>query len=333
MRAKQTTPITVPCFLDFSDALAGRERMALGVGPALDVFVLALDGTPDTRLEIPGLGSIAKSQADRPQSYEVLRFTDAGAPAERLRLPAERRNFHYVQPLPDGALLLVGARCSYVAKGRHERNAIVYGRDGTPLRELTLGDGIQDVQATAEGRLWVSYFDEGVIGNHGWGRGDPDTVPLGQDGLVLYDATGRRLDSYDAKAAGTDIIVDCYALNVASERDTWLYFYTTFPLVRLRDGAPPAVWETGVRGASALAVSDTHVLLAGGYREQASVFQLFALHAGGTRRLGKPRAFHFQDEAGTPWQPTWMCGRGPWLYGYEGTRLFRIDLDSLTYRG
>jgi hypothetical protein len=321
--------MTVPCFLDFSAALAGRERMGLGLGPALDVWVLALDGVPDTRQEIPGLGSMAKSQADRPQSYEVLRFTGSGTPPERLRLPPQRRSFHYVQPLPDGALLLAGARCDYVAKGQHERNAVVYGGDGTPLRELTLGDGIQDVQATADGRLWVSYFDEGVIGNHGWGRGNPDTLPLGQDGLVLYDATGRRLASYDAKAAGTDIIVDCYALNVASERDTWVYFYSKFPLVRLRDAAAPTVWETGLRGATALAVSDTHVLFAGGYRDQASVFQLFPLHDGGTRRLGKPRAFRFQDEAGPPWKPTWMCGRGPWLYGCEGTRLFRIHLDSL----
>lgn len=329
MTERELTHLEVPCFVDFTEALSGRELMAQGVGPDFDLWLLALEGERDDREQVaPDLPSFAKSLADTPQTYEVLRFSAPGAPPECVRLPPNRRNFHFVQPLPDGEVLLVGGRCRYLDKDAHERNAVVFSRDGRMTRELTLGDGIQDVQATADGRLWVSYFDEGVLGNRGWGRGDIDSEPIGRSGLVLFDARGQRLSEYDAKAVGTDIIVDCYALNVAANDEMWLYFYTDFPLVCLREGGRPAVWKTPVAGASALAVGATHVLFGGSYSAR-STFELFALHGGGKDALAPAGTFVFVDPDGTRWQPTWMCGRGPWLYGGEGTRAFRIDLDTL----
>ncbi|WP_164016832.1 hypothetical protein [Pyxidicoccus trucidator] len=292
----------MPPFLDFSEALAGREARAFGIGPEQDLWVLAGD--------------------------EVLRFGGTGAPPARLLLPGTHRHVHYVQPLPGGEVVLVDGRCRYIAKDQHERNAAVYTHEGTLAREFTLGDGIQEVQATSEGRLWVSYFDEGVIGNYGWRHGGGDNAPIGQAGLVLFDAAGQRLSAYDSVAAGTDIIVDCYALNVASDDETWLCFYTDFPLVRLRSGEAPLVWETPVRGVRALAVNATHVLFGGSYKSPGD-FQLYRLHDKGVRRLRPVRSLELTDEAGTPWKPTWLSGRGPWMYGIEGTRAFRIDVDTL----
>ncbi|MCE9667138.1 hypothetical protein LY474_04850 [Myxococcus stipitatus] len=279
--------------------------MSQGVGPDLDLWLLASDGS---------------------RSYEVLRFSSAGAPPQRLRLPPERRDFQYIQPLPRGELLLVESRCATGTEPA--RNAVIYSPEGHLLREFTLGDGIQDVQTTSDGRLWVSYFDEGVIGNCGWGTGDPLREPIGRSGLVLFDSRGQLLSEYDARAVGTDVIIDCYALNVAADEETWIYFYTDFPLVRLRGGGRPEVWNTRVAGASALAVSPTHVLFGGSY-EARSRFELFTLHSAGRPRMMPVGSFLFEDPEGMPWQPTWMCGRGPWLYGGEGTRVFRIELDSL----
>lgn len=54
-----------------------------------------------------------------------------------------------------------------------------------------------------------------------------------------------------------------YALNVAGE-DTWAYYYTGFPIVRIR-AAVVIGWPTQVRGAHALAVADDRVALVGGY--------------------------------------------------------------------
>ncbi|MCP3062315.1 hypothetical protein LXT21_26340 [Myxococcus sp. K38C18041901] len=329
MSERELTHLEVPCFVDFSEPLAGREVVAQGVGPDLDLWLVALDGKRDDRMSFtPGGASFAKSLADVPQSYEVLRYGAPDAEPESIVLPPERRNFHFIQPLPGGDLLLAGARCAYVDKDDHARNAVVYSRQGVARRELTLGDGIQDIQATGDGRLWVSYFDEGVLGNRGWGQGDIDSEPIGRSGLVQFDAMGRRLSEFDPRAAGTDIIIDCYALNVASDDETWLYFYTDFPLVRLRDGAKPVSWKTPVAGASAMAVGSTHVLFGGSYSAR-SQFELYVLHGRREKSLVSAGTFVFVDPDGERWQPTWMRGRGPWLYGGEGTRAFRIDLDTL----
>jgi hypothetical protein len=75
--------------------------------------------------------------------------------------------FPVVQPLPDGEVLVVGLRSG----GVHDvDNAAVYDRDGSVAREFRLGDGIEDVQTTRDGAIWVSYFDEGILGTWPEGR-------------------------------------------------------------------------------------------------------------------------------------------------------------------
>lgn len=160
--------------------------------------------------------------------------------------------FPYLQPLPGGDLLVVGARCHRFAGGTAERNAWVYAADGAPSREMVLGDGIADVQVTAKGAIWVSYFDEGILGNFGWGgQGAP---PIGATGLVHFD----RFDAHGAKQwefhppPGLNVMFDCYALNVASDV-VWAYYYTEFPLVRITPDGRTRGWRSEVPGATAFA--------------------------------------------------------------------------------
>ncbi|TSC33858.1 hypothetical protein [Corallococcus sp. Z5C101001] len=304
---QRTLGIEVRPFVDVGDALAGREVKARGVGPDNSLWWLTED------------------------EEEVLHYADAWDTWERFALPRGAPAFHYIQPLPGDDVLLVNARCRYRSDKQHERNAHVYSRDGTWLRELTLGDGIADVQTTADGQVWVSYFDEGVFGNRGWG-GDASRVPIGADGLVRFDAMGQRQESGVSMALGLEErIVDCYALNVASEQETWFYSYTDFPLVRMRPGRPSTVWRSPVRGAHVIVVSDTHVLFGGGY-EDAHSLQLFTLYDRGHQRLGPVASVVLTDETGRPWRPTWLKGRGAWLHGAEGTRHFRVDLPELMAR-
>jgi hypothetical protein len=101
----------------------------------------------------------------------------------------------------------------------------VCNQDGAHVATLNLGDAIQDVQTTADGRIWVSYFDEGVFGND-----------IGVNGLVCFDAKGNDIFRFAefAETAGLPHIDDCYALNI-SESETWLSYYSDFPLVCLSD--------------------------------------------------------------------------------------------------
>jgi len=123
--------------------------------------------------------------------------------------------FH-VQPFGEGWLL---------GESRGGR-ADVYDAVGRPLRALDLGDASQDVQTTPSGKIWVSYFDEGVYGG---GLGS-------QHGIVCFNSSGNLIFKYFDFAEENELpfIDDCYAMNVVSEDEVWLSYYSAFPLVSIR---------------------------------------------------------------------------------------------------
>ena len=92
----------------------------------------------------------------------------------------------YAQPLSGGRVLVVGARCVYDPERGPERNAEIHGPDGELLARGTLGDGIAYVRTDTEDGIWAGYFDEGIFGNNGWGRGQGGPDPIGAPGLVRF---------------------------------------------------------------------------------------------------------------------------------------------------
>jgi hypothetical protein len=159
---------------------------------------------------------------DPPGGHQLLHWEGA---VERI-LPFEQSIgfFTHVQPLGDGWLL------SEPRGGR----ATVYGRSGELNAEIKLGDAIKDVQTTADGKLWVAYFDEGVFGEG-----------IGRSGLVCFDWFGKPIFSYSdfAKQHQLPLIHDCYAINAPTNDELWLSYYSDFPLVRIRNFQMEAVWK------------------------------------------------------------------------------------------
>ena len=113
--------------------------------------------------------------------------------------------------------------------------ADVYDAVGRPLRALDLGDASQDVQTTPSGKIWVSYFDEGVYGG---GLGS-------QHGIVCFNSSGNLLFKYFDFAEENELpfIDDCYAMNVVSEDEVWLSYYSAFPLVSIRRFQLQRAWR------------------------------------------------------------------------------------------
>ena len=123
------------------------------------------------------------------------------------------------------------------SRGGH---ATIYDAKGALRFVVELGDAIESIQTVADGRIWVSYFDEGVFGGG-----------IGRQGLVCFDSSGKHLFKYAEFAETNDLpmICDCYALNVDASGDVWLNYYTDFPLVRLREYKLDKVWpDFGVLG-------------------------------------------------------------------------------------
>ena len=181
-------------------------------------------------------------------SASFLRFN--GTLQQQARIPAVQQAYPTAHPLPDEEILVVGSRCHF-RNGTPETNATVFDRAGNLVRQFVLGDGIQDVQTTTDGLIWVSYFDEGVFGNFGW------TKPIGAPGIVCFDTSGRKVWDFEPPHS-FNAMADCYAMNVADDA-AWACYYTDFPIVRIDAQHNVRAWPNEFSGAHAIAVDAKRV--------------------------------------------------------------------------
>lgn len=293
------------------------EIVAFDAGPRGSVFVgFALRPLDYSETRESG-AMFPKTRTAGAQRYRVIGLE--GGEAIDVVTGEEPFNIHFVQPLGE-ALLLVCARSQYRGPDDIEKNGRVYGRDGAFRRELLLGDGIQSVQTTPSGVIWTSYFDEGIFGNFGW------NAPLGEPGLIAWDAAGESLYRFSAPG-GFDTMADCYALNVASDSEVWCYYYTDFPLVRIENQVVTGSWTTPLTGAHALAVFGRHVLFRGGYKDRHGYLlcELPPETSGALRPLAR---FTLHDAAGEELIPERVSARGGSIYLLRGREIYRLDVHA-----
>ena len=148
-----------------------------------------------------------------------------GSSQRAITLEKQTLGFAYhVQRFDDGWLIAAG-------RGGH---ADVCDKSGRVQRTIDLGDASEDIQTTANGHIWVSYFDEGVFG-----RG------IGQHGVVCFDNQGQAIFKYSEFAEQNQLpfIDDCYAMNVVSDDEVWLSYYSDFPLVCIRNFRLHHIWK------------------------------------------------------------------------------------------
>lgn len=226
-----------------------------------------------------------------------------------------------IQPLPAGRVLLVGARASWRPEGP-DRNAVVIDQDGRQLREATLGDGIESIQTTPSGDVWVGYFDEGVYGNFGWNG--PGPAPIGQAGIARFDSDLIMQWEFPPHVDNPwGSVDDCYALNVVGEV-AWACYYSDFPVVRI-DGGRVSGWRNTVRGARALAVDDRgSILLAGGYGPERDRLVQGRLSNGELEVINESR-LTLPNGAELPPQAI-VIGRGTDLFVIAGRDCYRATL-------
>ena len=176
-----------------------------------------------------------------------------------------------------------------------------------------MGDGIEDVQTTEDGQIWVSYFEEGVFG---YGE-------LGPSGVVQLNELGEALFQYNGQIEGVLPIDDCYAMNVTSRHEVRLYYYSHFPLVRLRGRQLDRQWrDVPVAGSRAFAVTDNRALFAGGYDKKGRLF-LVALDIMNMEEV-EP-----QGDNGAAIRFTSAFGRGRRLYLIdERGAIFMLDVPT-----
>lgn len=301
----------------------GATLVAFNVGPRDDLYFVYALRALDYRTPDNGFATFAKVTPETPQQYLVRSLRASTSPSDvrhgavvDVHINQEPFNIHNVQPAGD-ELLLVCSRSMYRGPNDYDRNGHVYGRDGAFHREILLGDGIQTVQATASGEIWVSYFDEGIFGNFGW----DDTV--GASGLIAWSATGERLYCFEPPPEQGPID-DCYALNVASDRDVWCYYYSDFPLVHIHDRKAVNSWSVPVHGAHAFATADSQLLLAGTY-DNRSALSFLSLGADGVAHL--VRSFSLSVDGERAIDLDNAVGRGSKLYALGERAVYVVDVN------
>lgn len=174
-----------------------------------------------------------------------------------------------------------------------------------------------DIQTTASGDIWVSYFDEGVFGN-----------TIGSAGLVRFDVQGEptyKFQPYKFQpSVDLDPISDCYGLNVQSDNKIWFYYYTPFLLVQLHKEAV-SFWKPGVLGASVFAVAGNQVVIHAGYQEDD--WCLLRLHRDGLVNNMGP--VEFVDENGDPLPARCAKARGRMIWFVRNSTIYRADISHL----
>jgi hypothetical protein len=171
---------------------------------------------------------------------------------ETIELPKLDVTFPLVDIFPTEAKMLLAY--DYDLNG-----PVLDPRSGRSTRIL-LGDGIDRARTDKLGRIRVSYFDEGILGNFGWGP--PGPAPIGSAGLLRFSDIGEKIWEYPQEASET--ISYCYALNVSGS-EAAIFFYTDFPICRISSDFRLEYLKTDLRGRHQLAISETKALLSSRY--------------------------------------------------------------------
>jgi hypothetical protein len=273
----------------------GWEIAATGVGPAFEVLVVAADAPFDARRV--GESSRYRLYRRAGKSFEGFEFVAAGRAAYMFVQPIDSENFLLVTP--------------WIYEGV-ENAGHIWSSDGAMVGRLPLGQGIEHVQTSARSDVWVGYTDEGIFSAM-------------EPGLACFDRTGKRVFSFADSIANGDHgnvphIDDCYALNVTSENEVWVYYYSAFPLVRLVDRELAAIWpRVPGLGARAFAVGERSVLFAGDYGSSSAITRYFP-------ESGRSEMGHAIGD-GLPLEFTRAIGRADRLYlvGTSAVWLLRAD--------
>lgn len=307
-------------WLDLAHHLVGFDLVSFSVGPTGDLYALAVAAPAEYRERDIYNARRVTLRTDRPHDFRILRY--GGSDMIRYALQEQRWNFHHVQPLPPDELLLVGARSRRYTDGTFDRNAKVFAPDGVLKREFLLGDGIKEIQATGDGRIWVCYYDEGIFGNFGWKK------PVGASGFVQWDRQGKRLYEF-VSPNGFSPPADGYALNVPSDTEMWCCYYTDFPLVRMCSENIDAVWRSPVHGSDGFAIWRDYVLFRGGYINRD---QFFLLQIGNDGNLQHRLTFRIADERGNTLEIVRISARGNQIFVLVEQQVFRLEVSEVISR-
>lgn len=190
----------------WQDELTGYTLRDASLGPNDEICLLLTTSDPEL-ID----GSFPQSKTAEFIDYKVILLSEGIKKV--IPIPQQPWNYHYIQLFGKDQLLLVCARAIKYENGEADENARLFDTEGNFVRSFCLGDGIEQISATADKKIWTGYFDEGVFGNYGWDD------PIGKHGLINWNEYGEIIYAYEQP--DKHFIMDCLALNTPSDEEVW----------------------------------------------------------------------------------------------------------------
>jgi hypothetical protein len=248
-----------------------------------------------------------------PQSHQWQEWPDArlrlscfDGETESAAIEVSAARWPEIDRFTDGRWVVVATRAH-----RGDPNARLFAVDGSLINSFEIGDGVEQIACAPDGRIWVAYFDEGIFG-----VADPDgSWPPASSGLAVFDALGKcqwrfALEGYS--------IADCYALSTSGQ-EVWASPYAEFPVFCI-EGAGVRSWKNSIVGARAITAGNGHVVLAGGYKDNANRVSLLRLDKHEAMPVGELR---LPEIAGST---SFLRGRDGVLHAVIGDQWLRIAI-------
>lgn len=223
---------------------------------------------------------------------------------------SDLRRVSFVQPLPEGRVLLVAARAR-----AGEVNAEVWAGDGELQHRGHLGDAIEELLTTPAGNVWASYFDEAMGGSGPEGHG-----------LARFNSD-LTVDWLYPLNSGLPFISDCYSLNVAGET---AYFcpYTQFHILSAT-GTQVTDWgPSPYRSAHHLLRHGPDLALINGVGPECDVATMLRISRDGQPQVGAQCRVVLPD--GMETRGLQYIARGGDLHAFVRSIWYHTDLDSLS---
>ena len=254
------------------------EFVTLSYDYAGQLLILMSINLINNREEINGASSV-ETNLNQQQTYQIWQTKDDSGALSLYAEITAKVDFHNVQLFTNGDILLATNCSQYRSENDYDKNGYIYPIDGKLKQQFVPGDGVADVQVTEDNIIWINYFDQGIFG----GRYSSNWHSLlSSTGLVAQAINGKKVYEFEP-SDGLYHMVDCYALNVSSNTDTYAYYFYNddndcgeFDLVRIQNQKIIDYWHMPVSGSSAFIINGDKAVFDGGY-EHRTLFYLVEL--------------------------------------------------------
>lgn len=296
------------------------SKFVSGNGDGLVLCVASNASEEVTETFESGIGIFPKTRMPEPRIFRLLILTNGRQ--QVVELPALNVTFPFVDVFPDGRVLVAGSRSQWRASDDFDLNGVVVDPTSGTQHSFLLGDGIEASAVDTLGRVWVSYFDEGIFGNFGWGHPGPE--PVGASGLNCFSDRGDVIWSFPLESEAGPIS-DCYAMNLSEDRVA-VYTYTEFNLCRISASFDTEIFKTDLKGCHHFAISDSHVLFTGQYDDEIAIGYFGRLADG---RICEVEQVKFGLPGGIDLNAGQFIGRGDKLHLFDEKNWYCLHLGTL----